>query len=493
MKTKVLILTIALLGLLMAGCSTSMQLSKSAKHQSDDLYYSPSGNTNTQVSADASGKKANETRIDLEELEKKYYDILAKDSTGSIDTVIYKAENARNPRESILSESYYDSYQRRMEARRDGYGSNFIYNYDEYWYARTYDPSYYNIIVYGDHIWVEPYYISAMFSWPRYRHSYYSHYSYTWPYWGFYPWGFTWSYGWGYSPYYWGNPFYGGYYGHYGWNSYAWGYNSGYWDGYYSGNQGYTPSYHYGRRPTQNAATQANASGTFVSESASINQTQRHLATRQPVFGKENNSGQMSTSGTLSAQNVTTTKPLGQEITRDNGTRPNPNTNNEGQIIVREPNKDVNTVTRPSRESLNVNPTRIKPQGDTDSRTGESYSPSYTRPKPGNSNEFNRPTRNYPVSEPTRSSRENLPAATPRRESPSNNPSRTYTPPSRVSNPAPEQSAPSRNSNSGSSNVSSPTQSSSPSSAPSRSSSGGSSGSSSGSGSTSGSRTGRTK
>ena len=88
-----------------------MHLSRASKHQGDDIYHNPSVSNNEEPAvAVTAEKEANKQGLDLAELEKRYYDILASDSTGKIDTLVYKADDKDNPYDRLLSTSYEDSY-----------------------------------------------------------------------------------------------------------------------------------------------------------------------------------------------------------------------------------------------------------------------------------------------------------------------------------------------------------------------------------------------
>lgn len=132
---------------------------------------------------------------------------------------------------SIVADSYESAYARRLY----GFNSptyklpssyyNLVGNSTMY-YATAYDPAYYNIMVSGDQVWVEPKYITSMFgSWGATNVTF-----------GLYssPWNYGWSYG--VSPFYyswWGYP-------RYSWYDWNWNicYNPWYYDWYW----GY-PSY----------------------------------------------------------------------------------------------------------------------------------------------------------------------------------------------------------------------------------------------------------
>ena len=131
-----------------------------------------------------------------------------------------------NPYDSVLADDYQSAYARRL------YGfasptykmpsSYYTYRYtDAYQYATAYDPAFYNIMVSGDQVWVEPKYITSMFgSWgasvviPTYSWYYgWTRPSYSWwygyPRYSWYDWGWgygydpfwSWGFGWGGYPY----------------------------------------------------------------------------------------------------------------------------------------------------------------------------------------------------------------------------------------------------------------------------------------------------
>ncbi len=132
-----------------------------------------------------------------------------------------------NPYDAVLADDYQSAYARRLYGfSSPSYrmpSSYYTYRYtDAYHYASAYDPAFYNIMVSGDQVWVEPKYITSMFGnwgasvvvptyswyygWTRpnygcwYGYPHYSWYDWSWnfgynPYWG-------WSFGWGGYPYY---------------------------------------------------------------------------------------------------------------------------------------------------------------------------------------------------------------------------------------------------------------------------------------------------
>jgi hypothetical protein len=211
MKLRNIIL-FAVAAFLFASCATTMTQRKSV----DDLYYNPSEKTNYSFS---------------EELNSDYKKILENDSLKDVDTTIYGKEKKsyQSGYEKVLVDSYDEAYQKRRDAMNDPYyGINNYYNYnlyysDDWWYASAYDPMFYNMIVMGNQVWVEPHWMTPSFRY-GFRYGNYGHF-YNDPF--FYNHGFYSGFGMGYG------------YG-FGYNYFGYGYyNSGLYSGYYSGIYGY--------------------------------------------------------------------------------------------------------------------------------------------------------------------------------------------------------------------------------------------------------------
>lgn len=120
--------------------------------------------------------------------------------------------------DNMLADDFESAYERRLR----GFNSlsynmpSSYYNYrygNASFYASAYDPAFYNVMVMGDQVWVEPKYITSMFgTWGTSRFSVNI---------GF---GGPWWSGW------WGDPFYNSWRWNWGWNSWYWG-----WDPWYVG------------------------------------------------------------------------------------------------------------------------------------------------------------------------------------------------------------------------------------------------------------------
>ena len=125
---------------------------------------------------------------------------------------------------SVLADTYESAYARRLYGFESPTyrmpSSYYTLRYtDAYRYATAYDPAFYNVMVSGDQVWVEPKYITSMFgTWGAavvlpYYYGWYDDwaapYRYTW--WGGYPhysW-YNWTWGWRYNPWWdygWGYP-----------------------------------------------------------------------------------------------------------------------------------------------------------------------------------------------------------------------------------------------------------------------------------------------
>lgn len=147
----------------------------------------------------------------------------ARAAAAAHDYAVYTDGSNLNPYDLVLADSYESAYARRLFGfESPSYrmpSSYYTYRYsDAYHYASAYDPAFYNVMVSGDQIWVEPKYITSMFgTWgasvalPTYSWYYgwdapYSSWWYGYPRYSWYDWNWrcSWwgyNYGWGYGPY----------------------------------------------------------------------------------------------------------------------------------------------------------------------------------------------------------------------------------------------------------------------------------------------------
>ena len=131
-----------------------------------------------------------------------------------------------NPYDEVLADTYESAYARRLRGfesptyRLPSSYYNFRYG-GAFNYVTAYDPAFYNIVVSGDQVWVEPKYITSMFGAWGGSVVYADPWYWGWNYGPYYrPWNFGLSIGsWGWSLGWnnWYDPW------HYGWNSPWWG------------------------------------------------------------------------------------------------------------------------------------------------------------------------------------------------------------------------------------------------------------------------------
>ena len=221
MERLLRILSLALV-VMLGGCTAMME---SSSYGSSDLYI-----TNNRIMVAEELKAKAEAERAEAEARKAMWEARRAEAE-------YYAATGENYN-TILADDYESAYARRL------YGFNSptyrlpssyyaLATSDAMRYASAYDPAYYNIMVSGDQVWVEPKYVTSMFgSWGATNISY-----------GIYP--TPWAYGWyGYAdPFYytwWGYP-------HYSWYDWNWTicYNPIYWGpGYYPGFYPYYPGYY---------------------------------------------------------------------------------------------------------------------------------------------------------------------------------------------------------------------------------------------------------
>lgn len=362
MKTRTYISMLTLSGLIMVSCTSSLQVSNSSSWN-DEIYGTTAKPQTQQVAQNESNANLPGKKVDsnLNQLEQKYSDVLAT-NTDSIksDTVVYKDEET-NPYRRVLSDSYEESYERRLRGFEDPwYGMNnwSVYLSDDYRYAQAYDPAYYRVVVMGNQVWVEPWYISAMFGWPRTSFSIGWGYGYGWnySYWNYYPWHWYWGWDYPYNYYSYGySPWYS--------SSYWWGWNNG----YYYGSNVDNGNYYYGRRSlgtTNNTFTRRTSTGITKASDDQIASTRRRDGT-----------------------STTSTNPI--VSTRRTQTRVTPTYEN-GSTQVAGSRRRTTTGTS-GVTTQNEHPTRTIGISEP---TRRSYNSSYDRPRTSSGNETSRRVEN---------------------------------------------------------------------------------------------------
>lgn len=221
MKKGLQILTMMAAAWLLVGCSSAFYAASNSA--SNDLY---AVHNRTEIArkqqAEAEARKA-EAEARQAEWEALLAEAAAKNAESN-----YRSGSVGESYTSVLADSYESAYARRLRGfesptyRMPSSYTNARYS-STFHYVSAYDPAFYNIIIMGDEMWVEPKYVTAMFgSWglpAYYKPWYYSWYglpSYGW--WsypsysiGFGSWGWSVGLSW-YDPWFysgWGSPWWG--------------------------------------------------------------------------------------------------------------------------------------------------------------------------------------------------------------------------------------------------------------------------------------------
>lgn len=203
---------------LMTGCASAFKSSSF----SDDLY---AIHNKTEI-AQRQKAEAELAKAQAEARQAQWEAKIAEAKANAVasgDYTVYEA--SVNPYDAVLADTYESAYARRLygfESPSYRMPSSYYtlrYN-DAFHYATAYDPAFYNVMVSGNQVWVEPKYITSMFgtwgasvAFPSYGwyNGWVSPYNYAWwgyPHFSWYDWnwgmhydpwwGFGFGWGWGY-------------------------------------------------------------------------------------------------------------------------------------------------------------------------------------------------------------------------------------------------------------------------------------------------------
>ena len=227
---KFRILMVGLLAAMMAVGCTSAYFSAASGSAYDDLYVSHDRTViaeRQRAEAEARKAEAEARRAEALALQAEYEAQLAQlnvqsAKSGNNQVIMTKSQAAGdgiiiidddqpvvNGYQSFVADSYESAYARRLQGFKSASyrmpSSYFNLRYGgSYSYATAYDPAFYNIMVSGDQVWVEPRYITSMFgTWGATNATalLYSPWYYGWSSWNHYdPWFYSWY---GYPRYSW--------------------------------------------------------------------------------------------------------------------------------------------------------------------------------------------------------------------------------------------------------------------------------------------------
>lgn len=227
MKRFVITVVVSAQAILLSGCAAAWQ----SVSYSDDLYTIH----NKIAIAEQQKAEAELAKAQYEAQQAQYEAQLAKAKAEAVKVGVTIADDSSfDGYNAVLADTYESAYARRL------YGfssptyqmpsSYYDWRYsDAFHYASAYDPAFYNVMVSGDMVWVEPKYITSMFG----------------------TWGavavpsYGWYYGWNNPYYYWGTP-YRPYSWNWYWNSY-WGWNHPYYWGWGHPHHHHYPHHHHHR------------------------------------------------------------------------------------------------------------------------------------------------------------------------------------------------------------------------------------------------------
>ena len=214
-----MIVSIAAMAMLFVGCSSMMSLST---YGPNDLY-----RTNNRAEVAAQLKAEAEAELIAAEARRAQYEaLIAQANADATEAEYYAMLNNEPSFTSVVADDYQSAYARRLYGfQSPTYNMPSSYynmlNNSSIYYVTAYDPSYYNIMVSGDQVWVEPKYVTSMFgSWGATNVTF-----------GIY--ASPWNYGWSYHV----DPFYYSMWGYprYSWYDWNWAmcYNPFYYDWYW--------------------------------------------------------------------------------------------------------------------------------------------------------------------------------------------------------------------------------------------------------------------
>ena len=320
MKMKVNMLLLALVTLLLSGCTSAFYSSSSV---SDDLY---ALHNRTEIArrqqAEAEARKAEA------EARKAEWEAMIAEAAATSTQKSYLSGSRTESYQSVLADDYQSAYARRlrgMESPTYRMPSSYMdarYS-STFHYVSAYDPAFYNVMVMGDQVWVEPKYVTAMFgTWgmPSYSSAWYWN-RWTTPWWmpsysiGIGGWGWNIGFSW-YDPWFydWYNPWYGPYYGWYRpyYNPYYYPYHGphhGPHHGpYWNGGGGYRP----GRPGVVHRAPEQHYTKPYGGQGSNINRTQqgdRNWNSGVYQGGSRPQNGRPQGSGTVSRTPESSQKP----------------------------------------------------------------------------------------------------------------------------------------------------------------------------------------
>jgi hypothetical protein len=353
----------------------------------------PAQDKKTKLVPEAKSSIAPADNRDFSEIQKQYTAILQNDSIGSVDTLVYQAEDI-----GYYYGGFTGSERDREEAERlramypQGFGYTDGSGYSlAMWLAGDSD---WNVYVDGDKVWWTP-------TWTNYRfyNSYNFHtmkygrffaydysYRYFYPSWGvnvsWDPWYWDLHFGWSYhSPYYSGYYYpYGHYYGYYGYGHHHHHY-AGHYDGHYGKN-----IYH-GRRTATGSHvgtstyTSNRSSNSNVTRRANARTNVNRTGTNRTSSNRTSNVATRRSANSSSAADVRRTRAASRYSSANRSAYSNRSNTTRRTYNGTNPNtrRSVSGTTTNSRTRYGTQTNRTRRSSSTYSNTTRSSSPSYNK------------------------------------------------------------------------------------------------------------------
>ena len=341
MKRSLIILPIVAMALALSGCTAMFNLSA---YGTSDLYRT---NNRAEVAAQLKAE-AEAERLEAEARQAQWEARIAEANAQAAEAEYYAVINDNPNYVNIVANDYQSAYARRLygfESATYNLPSSYydLLTSSAMVYASAYDPAYYNIMISGNQVWVEPRYVTSMFgAWGATNVTF-----------GLY--ASPWNYGWRYCV----DPFYYSWWGYPRYSWYDWNWNVCYhnhyydwWYGCYDWYYGYhhhhhhyypnhpphhRPSYRPDNRPGHNHVT--GSGGSVGGHHNNLNGSRDYSGTRYTSPTSNRNYGSVSTDirdnnrGTIStgvntgssyrASDVKVNTSNGSLNNRNNTTRPN--------------------------------------------------------------------------------------------------------------------------------------------------------------------------
>lgn len=282
----------------LTGCSAALHSSASSNDGMYGIHDRVQIANRQREAAELRQAEANARRAELEAR-------IAEAQVHALENDYYDYQSGDYSYSSVLADTYESAYMRRLNGFRSASyrmpSSYFNLRYGgAFNYVTAYDPAFYNVMVSGDQVWVEPKYISSMFgTWGATNVSI-----------GISVFPYSWYYGWR-SPYYgswWGYPRYSWYdwnwgirYNPYTWWGYGYGWGPSWGHGWHYGwNQGWRP----GRYPSHAVRPQPHRQSIINSRPSTRYQSPSSGGNYAPgKNGSGNNRGTINGSGTFRPNN----------------------------------------------------------------------------------------------------------------------------------------------------------------------------------------------